>query len=91
MNLLKQFESFTPEEIKVIYDLLNRTLEFSYIKQKEWIEYISSFNGFDTGALFDKDFLPNQTKELENYKIRVKELEVILNKIKPLKELVNNE
>ncbi len=90
-TILQQYEALTPEEITILSTLMEKTLEVSVIKLQEWGNYISSFDNYDTTVLFPPDYLSNQMKELESYKLKVSQLQVILNKIKPLKELVNNE
>ncbi len=90
-TILQQYESLAPEEITLLSELLEQAVKNAEENQQKWMMYISSFDNFDTKTMLGENWIEDQIEQLDNYKLKVNKIKEISDKIKPLKELVNNE
>lgn len=91
MSILKQFESLTKEEIIKIYESIDKSVEYHKRRISAWNDYLKQIKEFDLSNILDQETLDTQTKHHEVMGENIVIFSRILEKLKPLKELVNNE
>lgn len=89
MDILKQFEALSPEEIVLVYDTMEKSIEYHKKSIADWQEIKEEIR---KGIILME---PESVKSMDNYyKLRqesVNKFSKILLKIEPLKMVVNGE
>jgi hypothetical protein len=91
MTIFKQFEALNQEEISKIYESLEKSIEYHKKRIESWKNYVEQIKEFELQTILNQETLDIQEKHHETMAENVVIFSKILEKLKPLKELVNNE